>query len=118
MLLLVVVFQQIKFLLYHSMFSFFEIHFAEAAVNMTAFGNLVNPIIDNIIYPIIQFMFGLAVVFFVYGALQFVFYGADETAREKGKLTLKYGTLGMFIMVSAWGIVYLISNTVFGLSGN
>jgi large-conductance mechanosensitive channel len=100
------------------MFSFFGIRFAEAAVDMTAFGNVVNPIVNNIVYPIIQLMFGLAVVFFVYGALQFVFHGADEKAREKGKATLLYGTIGMFIMVSAWGIVYLISNTVFGLSGN
>lgn len=100
------------------MFSFLKINFAEAAVDMTAFGNLINPIINNIIYPIVELLFGVAVVVFVYGALQFVFRGEDTDARGKGKSTLLYGTLGMFIMVSAWGIIYLISNTVFGLSGN
>ncbi len=94
------------------MFSFIEIHFAEAAVNMTAFGNLVNPLISNIVYPAIQLLFGVAVVYFVYGVLQFVFGGADDGAREKGKSTIVWGSIGMFIMVSAWGIIYLVSNTV------
>lgn len=94
------------------MFSFLETHFAEAAVDTTAFGNVVNPIISNIVYPAIQLLFGLAVVYFVYGVLQFVFGGADETARAKGKSTILWGSVGIFIMVSAWGIIYLVSNTV------
>ncbi len=94
------------------MFSFLKISIAEAAVDTTAFGNLVNPIIKVIVYPIIELMFGLAVLYFVYGALQFILHGSDETARSKGKLTMVWGSVGIFIMVSAWGIIYLISNTV------
>jgi large-conductance mechanosensitive channel len=94
------------------MFSVLKISIAEAAVDTTAFGNLVNPIIKILIYPIIELMFGLAVLYFVWGALQFVLHGADETARAKGKSTMLWGTVGIFIMVSAWGIIYLISNTV------
>lgn len=94
------------------MFSLLKIHFVEAAVDTTAFGNLVNPIINNIVYPIIQLLFGLAIVYFVYGVLQFVFGGEDENARKKGKNTILWGSFGIFIMVSAWGIIYLISNTV------
>jgi len=60
------------------MLSLLNIHFAKAAVDMTAFGNVVNPIIDNIVYPIIQLLFGLAVFFFVYGGLLFVFRAEDS----------------------------------------
>jgi large-conductance mechanosensitive channel len=98
------------------MLSILNIHFAEAAVDMTAFGNVVNPIINNIVYPVIQLLFGLTVLIFVYGALQLVFYGSEPSAREKGKLTILWGSIGMFIMVSAWGIIYFISNTVIDLS--
>jgi large-conductance mechanosensitive channel len=98
------------------MLSILNIHFAEAAVDMTAFGNVVNPIINNIVYPAIQLLFGLTVLIFVYGALQLVFYGSEPSAREKGKLTILWGSIGMFIMVSAWGIIYFISNTVIDLS--
>mgnify|MGYP000602934895 CR=1 FL=1 len=98
------------------MLSLLNIHFAKAAVDMTAFGNVVNPIIDNIVYPIIQLLFGLAVLFFVYGVLQFVFRAEDSEARKTGKDTILWGSIGMFIMVSAWGIIYFISNTVIDLA--
>ena len=96
------------------MLSLFKIPIAEAKVDLTAFGTIVNPIISNIIYPIIELMFGVAVLVFVYGVLQLVLHGADDEARKKGKATIMYGTFGIFIMVSAWGIIYLISNTVKG----
>lgn len=92
--------------------SLLKISIAEAAVNSTAFGKLINPIIDTVVYPIVQLMFGLAVLYFVWGALQIVLHGADEGAREKGKLTMLWGSVGIFIMVSAWGIIYFVSNTV------
>jgi len=95
--------------------SLFQIPYAKAATDMTAFGNVVNPIITNIVYPVIGLLFGLTVLIFVYGVLQFVLHGGDENAREKGKMMMTYGSIGVFIMVSAWGIIYLISNTVKGL---
>ena len=98
------------------MLSILNIHFAKAAVDMTAFGNIVNPIVSNIVYPIIQLLFGLAVLYFVYGVLQFVFHPDDSDARETGKRTILWGSIGMFIMVSAWGIIYFISNTVIDLA--
>lgn len=94
--------------------SFLKIPFAEAAVDMTAFGNIVNPIVNNIVYPIIGLMFGVATLYFVYGILQIVLHGDDQAARDTGKSTMIYGTIGMFIMVSAWGIIYLVSNTIKG----
>jgi ABC-type phosphate transport system permease subunit len=86
-----------------------------AGVDMTAFGKLVDPIISNIVYPAVAFIFGLAVVIFTWGILQFVIHGNEPDARKKGVSTMIYGTIGMAIMVSAWGIIYLISNTVKGL---
>lgn len=85
---------------------------AHAAADMTAFGNLLNPIIGNIVYPVLAVMFGLAVVVFVYGVLQLVFRGGEPDARKKGQMTILYGSIGLALMFSAWGIIYLISNTV------
>lgn len=96
------------------MTAFLTIPYAHAAVDMTAFGDVLNPIISNIVYPLIELLFGVAIIVFVWGGLQLVIHGADETARDKGKATMKWGTLGLFIMVSAWGIIYLISNTIKG----
>jgi large-conductance mechanosensitive channel len=92
------------------------ISIAYAAVDATAFGNIVNPIIKNIVYPVIGIVFGLAVLLFVYGVLQMVFWGEDAKARENGKNTIIWGSIGMAIMVSAWGIIYFVSNTVIDLA--
>ena len=95
-----------------SFLTFLKIPVAYAAVDMTAFGNLMKPIISEIVYPVIEVFFGLAIIIFVYGLIQFIIHGDDEAARDKGRKTILWGTFGLFIMVSAWGIVYLISNTI------
>lgn len=94
------------------MLSLFKINIAQAAVDMTAFGSLLNPIINQIVYPAVLVLFGIAVIVFVYGVLQLVIHGKDPEARKKGQATILYGTIGLFIMVSAWGFIYLISNTI------
>ena len=88
---------------------------AYAAVDTTALGNVLNPIISTIVYPIVALMFAVAVVVFAYGVLQMVIKGNDEKARAQGKTAILGGVIGMFIMLSAWGIIHLISSTVAGL---
>ena len=85
---------------------------ANAAVDMQKFGSVVTPIMSNIVNPIVWLMFGVAAVVFTYGVLQMVIKGNDPEARTSGQKSILYGIIGMFIMVSAWGIVYLISNTI------
>ena len=76
---------------------------AQAAVDATKFGNILNPIISNIVTPIIWLMFGVAVVVFAYGVLQMVIKGGDAEAKENGKRSILGGIIGMLIMMSAWG---------------
>ncbi len=83
---------------------------AFAAVDANAFGNVLNPIISNIIQPVVGLMFAVAIVVFAYGVFQPVWGG--EEARKAGKLSMLGGIIGMFIMMSAWGIIYVIANTV------
>lgn len=87
---------------------------AHAAVDMTAFANVVDPIISNIVYPLLELLFGVAILVFVWGVLQIVIHGDDEDARTKGKLTMIWGTVGFVIMLSAWGIINLVSHTIKG----
>ena len=83
-----------------------------AAVDDQALGKVLGPIITHIIDPIIGLMFAIAVVVFAYGVFQVVWSGVDEEGHKKGKASMWGGIIGMFIMLSAWGIIYLISNTV------
>lgn len=96
------------------MISFLGIPYVYAAVDASALGKVLDPIISEVVYPIIEVLFGLAVLIFVYGVLQLVIRGDDQDARKTGKDTILWGSVGIFIMVSAWGIIYLISNTIKG----
>ncbi len=88
---------------------------ANAAGTVDVLGNpIMVKVIDNIINPIILLMFAIATVVFIYGVLQMVIKGNDPEARSTGQKSILYGLIGMFIMVSAWGIVYFIARTVNG----
>ena len=85
---------------------------AMAAVDAATFGRAVDPIITNVANPIIALLFAVGVVVFVYGVLQYVWGSAEGDARTHAKNSMIGGIIGMFIMLSAWGIVHLIANTI------
>lgn len=90
---------------------------AYAAVNTAAFANVVDPVITQIIYPIVYFIFALGVLIFAYGVIEMIIKGSAE-ARETGRKHILFGVIGMFIMLSAWGIINFVSNTLFTIRGN
>ncbi len=58
-----------------------------------------------------------AVVYFLYGVLMYVIMGDDEEKKEKAKSTILYGIVGIFVMVSVYGLVRLVQST-FGVGIN
>lgn len=68
---------------------------------------------DIIINPLIVFLFALALVFFLFGMFKF-FVNRDKNAEKvkEGKNHMFWGIIGMFIMISVFGIMRLIINTL------
>jgi zinc transporter ZupT len=85
---------------------------AQTQSNVTAFATVINPIITNVVNPLVEFAFAIALVVFVYGVVQMVIHSTDAEAHKNGKASMLSGIIGMTIMFSAWGIIYIISNTV------
>ncbi len=83
---------------------------AFAKIDGAAFGKVIDPIISNIVSPLVMLLFAVAIVVFAYGVFQVVWGG--EEGQKKGKMSMLGGIVGMFIMLSAWGIIYLVANTV------
>lgn len=52
-----------------------------------------------------------AVVFFLWGVLEFVMAAGEEEAREKGKGHIIYGIIGIAVMVSVWGLVNFLTSS-------
>jgi len=69
----------------------------------------VNRVILN---PLIILLFGVALLVFLYGVFEFVRGGSSDDARSQGSRHMFWGIFGLFIMISALGLVNLIANSV------
>jgi uncharacterized membrane protein YidH (DUF202 family) len=85
------------------------IHIAEASV--TTLMKSINKVIIN---PLIVLLFALAMVYFIYGVARYLLSPDNEEIRKTSKDHMLWGIIGMFIMVSVFGILSLIMNT-FGI---
>lgn len=62
---------------------------------------------------IIIFLVGLTVLVFMYGLMRYMFKGASsDTARTEGRKLMLWGLIGIFVMVSVWGLVGVLSATI------
>lgn len=72
--------------------------------------SLLSKIASSIFNPLITLMIAVAVVFFIYGVVEFIGAANNEEARTKGKQHMVWGIIGLFIMVSVWGIMNVLNN--------
>jgi amino acid transporter len=68
-------------------------------------------IVMGILSQAVIILVAFAVIFFLYGILKYITAGDDEEKRTKMKNVMIYGIVGLFVMVSFWGIVNILINT-------
>ncbi len=73
-----------------------------------------NVFIGGILQPLVPLLIGLGVVVFIYGVLILMF-SEDGEKKEEGKQYMLWGIIGIFVMVSVWGLVSILSGS-FGLN--
>jgi hypothetical protein len=55
---------------------------------------------------------GLAVVMFVYNVFKYFIAGGDDVgAKKEAGLYVMYSIIGFFVILSMWGLVYILTNT-------
>lgn len=72
----------------------------------------INRFLDQIVNPVIVFIFALALVYFLYGLVVFIANADNEEARSTGRQHMLWGVVGLFIMVSVYGILKIVIGTV------
>ena len=73
-----------------------------------------NKVNDVILNPLILLLFAVALLIFFWGLFQFINSETVDSGREKGKRKIMWGIFGMFVMISAKGLIMVVLNT-FGL---
>jgi uncharacterized membrane protein YidH (DUF202 family) len=70
----------------------------------------------TIINPIILFLFALAILYFLYGVLEFFMNQENEEKKTSGKSHMLWGVIGITIMLGVWTILGIILSTM-GVTG-
>lgn len=77
------------------------------------FTSIINTI-SNIVNLIIPLLVALALLAFFWGLVRYIWKSGDEDGQKEGKNIMIAGIVGLFVMVSIWGIISIIGNT-FGI---
>ena len=81
---------------------------SEAQISAQCFVDKIN---SAILFPLITLLLALAFLVFLYGMFEYVREASSDAGREKGKQHILYGTIGMFVMLSAFSILSLAAGT-------
>lgn len=86
-----------------------------APAHIQAAQSIITRIENAILFPLITFMLALALLFFLWGAYEFVANAENEGGRVTGKRHMMYGIIGFVVMVSALAILRIAAGT-FGIT--
>ena len=73
---------------------------------------LLDRIVTYLIDPAVKVIFTLGLLMFFVGIVEFLWALKDGKPSAEGKQHMIYGMSGMFIMVSVYGIISMIMNTL------
>jgi hypothetical protein len=73
---------------------------------------LLENIKQYIVDPVILLLFGLALLIFLFGLIQFLWTGDTDKNSKIGRDKIIWGLVGMVIMASVYGFLHVITNTI------
>src|SRR3989339_1917474 len=60
---------------------------------------------------LLPLLVGVAVLVLIVGIIRYITAGEDEERRGKERGLMIYGIIGLFVMVSMWGLVFFLGST-------
>jgi len=94
------------------MLSLFTLKAYAAVVTSPAFDSLFSRILSLIVSPIVYLIGAISVVYFIWGVIIFIQNSDNAEKRKGGYSHMLYGIIGLFIMISATGIINIILSTL------
>lgn len=76
---------------------------------------IISVLTDQILRPIELLLFALATILFLWGVVEFLINRDNEEERDKGKRHMMWGIVGLVIMFSVNGIIWILINFVSGI---
>ncbi|MDE2031288.1 MAG: hypothetical protein KGI58_03475 [Patescibacteria group bacterium] len=83
-----------------------------SSINIKAnIGNIFNWASCTIIKSVVPLLFTLATAAFIWGITQYLLNADNEEKRKKGKSYMIWGIIALFVMISMWGLVGILTKT-------
>lgn len=79
-----------------------------APANLT---ELIQLLVNTILQPFVALIMILALLYFLIGVVKYIKAAASEDGRAEGRQMMIYGLIGLFVMVSVWGLVLILHRT-------
>jgi len=74
--------------------------------------DLIEKLSTEVLNPIVSLLFAGAVVYFIYGVINYIANADSDEARREGKKHLLYSVIGLMIMAGVWGIIGIIFDSL------
>lgn len=74
------------------------------------FGSILG-VINTLVNQLIPLTMALALLAFFWGLVRYIWNSSSEEAKQEGKNIMIAGIVGLFVMVSIWGLVGIIAQT-------
>ncbi len=74
--------------------------------------NFFTCLLENSVVPL---LITVAIAIFIWGVVQFIGNADNEEKRQKGRDFMVWGIVSLFLIVSVWGIVHILTDT-FGVT--
>jgi|SRR3989344_6249076 len=106
---------KIKSLLTHALVLIFPL-FALAQLSPgtprtpSSFSDFISMILGFIAY-LIPLLIAIGLLVFFWGMAKFILHAEEEEKREEGKQLMMWGAIGLFVMVSFWGLINILTGT-------
>ncbi|KKT20851.1 MAG: hypothetical protein UW04_C0019G0010 [Parcubacteria group bacterium GW2011_GWB1_43_8] len=68
-------------------------------------------LVENILGKLAPMLIAVAVIILLVAIVNYIRAGEDEEKRGKAKSLMIFGIIGLFVMVSIWGLVAILSGT-------
>ena len=78
--------------------------------------DLINFFTCTLMDAVAPLLVSLAVVGFIWGIIQYFLNPDNEEKRKAGKKFMFWGLISLFVIVSIWGLVGILTHTFFGQS--
>ena len=67
--------------------------------------------LQGVINVVITFLIGIGVLVIIYGILGYIMSAGNEEKRGEAKQYIIWGIIGVFIMLSIWGLINILINS-------